>query len=125
MGYKVDLSKEDRRAIGNPTMPRPEIDIIAYKASTNELLIVECKSYLDSGGVKLEAFTVASSSHRKLYKLFNRPELYKLVRKRLLQQMKKEGRISSPLPKPKLCLAAGNIYSDNKAGIQALEGVGP
>lgn len=119
MSYKVDLSKEDRRAINNPTMPRPEIDIVAYKPSTNELLIVECKSYLDSQGVGHKAFTVPNSPKAKLYKLFNRPELYQMVSKRLVQQMKREGRIATPAPKPILCLAAGKIYSDHQQSLQA------
>src|SRR3546814_20140353 len=50
-GYKIDLAPEDKRALGNPSMPRPEIDLVAYKAGTGELLTLECKSYFDSGGV--------------------------------------------------------------------------
>jgi hypothetical protein len=119
IGYKVDLSKEDRRAINNPSMPRPEIDIIAYKPSTNELLIVECKSYLDSQGVGHRAFTVPDSPNASRYKLFNRPELYEMVSKRLIQQLKREGRITTPLPKPQLCLAAGKIYSDHEVSLHA------
>lgn len=118
IGYKVELSKEDKRAINNHSMPRPEIDIIAYKPSTNELLIVECKSYLDSQGVGHRAFTVPDSPNWNRYKLFNRPELYKIVSKRLMQQLKREGRISKPYPKPKLCLAAGKIYSNHEADLQ-------
>lgn len=119
MSYKVDLSKEDRWAINNPTMPRPEIDIVAYKPSTNELLIVECKSYLDSQGVGHKAFTVPDSPNWNRYKLFNRPEHYNIVKKRLVQQMKREGRIATPAPKPKLCLVAGKIYSDHEAELQS------
>ena len=41
--YKVELTKEEKRSIGKPSAPRWEIDVLAYKASTNELLVVECK----------------------------------------------------------------------------------
>jgi hypothetical protein len=50
-GYKVELTKEEKRLIGKPCSPRWEIDLLAYKGSTKELLAVECKSYLDSVGV--------------------------------------------------------------------------
>ena len=50
-GFKVELSKAERRAIGKHSAPRWEIDVLAYKASINELLVVECKSFLNSTGV--------------------------------------------------------------------------
>lgn len=50
---KVDLKKEDKKRVGKPTMPRPELDIVAYKGSDNSLYVVECKSYLNSRGVHL------------------------------------------------------------------------
>lgn len=50
-GYKIDFSTADKRALGNPSMPRPEIDLVAYKPGTGDLLSLECKSYFDSGGV--------------------------------------------------------------------------
>jgi Holliday junction resolvase len=37
--------------IGRPSSPRWDIDIIAYKGAINEVLVVECKSYLDSRSV--------------------------------------------------------------------------
>jgi hypothetical protein len=43
--YRVDLSTEDKRQLNNPSMPRPEIDILGYKPRENELLVVECKSF--------------------------------------------------------------------------------
>ena len=44
---KVELTKMQKRAIGRPSSPRWEIDLVAYKPATNELLAVECKSFLD------------------------------------------------------------------------------
>ena len=48
---KVNISVKDKRTIGLPTMPRPEIDIVAFRAKGNELLMIEAKSYIDSQGV--------------------------------------------------------------------------
>ena len=48
---KVEISKDDKKAIGLPTMPRPEIDLVALNVKENELLLVEVKSFLDSPGV--------------------------------------------------------------------------
>ena len=52
--FKVDLSKEEKRQIGKPSSPRWELDIVAYKGATNEIFVVECKSYLDSPGVRFQ-----------------------------------------------------------------------
>jgi len=43
--FKVNLTKEEKRAIGRHSSPRWELDLIAYKGSTNEILAVECKSF--------------------------------------------------------------------------------
>src|SRR3954452_24496400 len=56
IGYAVELTKEQKVAVGQPSLPRPQLDVIAYKPTTNELLVIECKSYLDSPGVKHAGF---------------------------------------------------------------------
>jgi len=45
---KVALTPDEKREIGRPSAPRWELDVVAYSGSRNELLVVECKSYLDS-----------------------------------------------------------------------------
>lgn len=52
--FKVTLSKNAKAELGKFSLPRPEIDILAYQAMDNSLLWVECKSYMDSRGVKVE-----------------------------------------------------------------------
>lgn len=47
---KVELTKEEKKAIGRPSSPRWELDIVAYSGRDNLLRVVECKSYLDSRG---------------------------------------------------------------------------
>lgn len=53
---KVELTKEEKRAINRHSSPRWEIDVVGYKAGENLLRVVECKSYLDSMGVRASAF---------------------------------------------------------------------
>ncbi len=48
---KVNLTKSEKKELGKPGIPRPEIDLIGYKPLENKLLILEVKSYLDSSGV--------------------------------------------------------------------------
>src|SRR5215213_3406188 len=78
-GYKVNLTKEEKRAIGRPSCPRWELDIVAYKGTSNELLVVECKSYLDSKGVGISGFDGSDDSATKQYKLFNDEVLRRIV----------------------------------------------
>ena len=50
--FKVNLTKEEKRRIGRLSIPRPEIDLLAYRRPRNEVLALEAKSYLDSPGVR-------------------------------------------------------------------------
>jgi hypothetical protein len=38
-------------------LPAGEPDLLAYRGTENEVLVVKCKSYLDSRGVLFSAFT--------------------------------------------------------------------
>ncbi len=42
---KVELTAEEKRRISRPSCPRWELDLLAYRANNNELLVCECKSY--------------------------------------------------------------------------------
>jgi len=105
---KVNLTKEDKRGIHRPSCPRWEIDLVAYKAATNELRLVECKSYLDSYGVRVSSFAGTDGADR--YKLFTDSNLRSVVIKRLISELVEVG---SCLPDPSvtLCLAAGKVKS--------------
>lgn len=78
----------------------------------NELLVVECKSYLDSRGVPYSAFDGSSEKDAKRYKLFTDSVLREVVLYRLAGQMTNAG-FCPQHPKMQLCLAAGNIYGDS------------
>lgn len=88
----VDLTPEDRVAIERPTTKRWQVDLVAYKPG--ELLAVECKSYLDSHGVRFASFDNSHSNHAKYsknFKLFNDATLHSVVLKRLRQQLAARG----------------------------------
>lgn len=109
---KVALTKEEKRAINRHSSPRWEIDIVAYKAGENMLRVVECKSYLDSTGVRASAFDGSKEEEAKRYKLFTEPGLRDVVLKRLALQLAECG-ACRPEPTIRLALACGNIRNDN------------
>ncbi|MCZ6652943.1 MAG: hypothetical protein O7D91_07940 [Planctomycetota bacterium] len=107
--FKVDLTKAEKRKIGRPSSPRWELDVVAYKGASNELLVIECKSYLDSTGVKADELMNAKPTNR--YKLFNDKTLRDVVFARLLAQMVKLG-LCRKNTSVRLCLAAGKIATE-------------
>jgi hypothetical protein len=120
--FKVELSKQDKADICSPSSPRWELDLIAYRGAVNEVLVVECKSYLDSRGVLFSAFTAGAKLSER-YKLFANPKIREVVLGRLERQLV-ERRFCPPSPRIVLCLAAGNIANDkagrNRAALQEL-----
>jgi hypothetical protein len=110
---KVELTKEEKKMVGRHSSPRWELDVVAYKGATNEILVIECKSFLDSRGVQWCELQDGHSSTR--YKLFREPVLREIVLGRLVAQMTLEGRCA-PNPKLRLGMMAGKI----KAGDEEL-----
>jgi hypothetical protein len=108
---KVELTKEEKREIGRHSSPRWEIDIVAYNGRENLLRVVECKSYFDSTGVRASAFDGSNAEHAKRYKLFNEPELRRVVFNRLCQQLVKSGACREA-PTIRLSLAAGKVRNE-------------
>ena len=80
---KVNVTKEEKRKIGKPTIPRPEIDLIAYKPESKEILAVEVKSLLDSSGVHLTCLQEKHDVPEGRYKLFTCSNYRKIVFDRL------------------------------------------
>ena len=105
-GIKVNLTREDKQRIGLPSCPRWEIDLVAYRPATSELLAVECKSYLDSRGVDAADFLPGAKLRRR-YKLFHDPNLRETVLSRLHAQLVDEGLVETG-SRPQLCLVYGN-----------------
>jgi hypothetical protein len=105
--YKVRLSKQEKVNIGIPSSPRWELDVVAYRPKDNLVLVVECKSFLNSPGVRYEQFS-GQAEKKGRYKLFTDGNLRKTVLACLKKQLRSEGLVS-PHPKVRLCLAAGHI----------------
>jgi hypothetical protein len=103
--FKVELTKAEKRSIGRHSAPRWEIDMVAYKGSANEILAVECKSFLDSAGV---IFRNGAFEPAKRYKLFTEPGLRKVVLRGIVRQLKNHGACAAD-PRIRLALAAGKI----------------
>ncbi len=108
---KVDLTKEEKRQLGRPSSPRWELDVVAYSGKENTLCVVECKSYLDSRGVILQAFDGRNESQAGYYKLFNDEHLCSVVLNRLKTQLAESGACAADT-NVKLCLACGQIATE-------------
>jgi len=109
--FKVELTKLEKIKIGRPSSPRWEIDIVAYKGSVNEVLAIECKSYLDSPGVRASAFDGSDQTYAGRFKLFNEQTTRRVVLGRLRRQLHECG-LSAPRPSIRLGLAVGNFYNE-------------
>lgn len=115
--YRVCLTKDEKVRVGIPSSPRWELDVLAYCPRENELLVVECKSYLNSPGVCYESFSGANPKGARRYKLFTDKTLRKVVLSRLRKQLRQEGAIASRA-KIVLCLAAGHLRSGHEERIR-------
>ena len=109
---RIDLSAADKRSLNNYSMPRPELDIVAYRPATNDLLAIECKSYFDSGGVHVRDLKGGRNAAR--YKMFVDAALREMVLTRLVEQMQASGMVHGN-PAPKLVLAYGHATTHNEA----------
>lgn len=103
--YKVELTAAEKRRIGRHSSPRWEIDVVGYRPKGNEILAVECKSYLDSPGVAFDGKRLLPSER---YKLFEESLTRRVVIQVLARQLERAG-LCRARPKVTLCLAAGRI----------------
>ena len=113
--FKVDLTKRDKAEMGIPSSPRWEIDILAYSGKRNEVVAVECKSFLDSTGV---VFRDGQFEPPNRYKLFTRPRVRQRVLARLASQLEESG-ATAGTPTVTLALATGKIArKSDRAGLR-------
>jgi len=110
-GFKVELTKEEKRQVGRHSTPRWELDVVGYSGRQNEVFVVECKSFLDSRGVCCDAFDGTNPDAEKRYKLFSEETLRQVVLDRLRIQLFATGLCPSDA-RIVLGLAAGKIYGD-------------
>jgi hypothetical protein len=117
--YRVEFEPEDRKKIVKSKSPRRELDIVAYKVKTNELRVVECKSFLNSTGVHPTSFNKSNKRGQKRYKLFHDKKLKELVFMRLVDQLIEKGALAERV-EPKLCLAAGKVAEGERESLNKL-----
>lgn len=117
--FKVDLTKEEKRRVGRHSMPRPEIDILAYKRETEELLVLEAKSFLDSPGVSLDQLSETHDKPEGRYKLFTCENYRRVVLARLRLDLLSIGMISAQT-KLRLGLAAGKVHRRESTQVREL-----
>jgi hypothetical protein len=115
--FKVNLTKQEKKQIGKPSIPRPEIDLLAFKAKSQEVLVLEAKSYLDSPGVRLAEIQEEFQIQEGRYKMFTCTNYRNVVLKRLMQDLKDLGMAGDEI-KIKLGLVAGHIYQGRSEEIR-------
>ncbi|MDH1211689.1 MULTISPECIES: hypothetical protein [Pseudomonadaceae] len=117
--FKVNLTKEEKRQVGKHSIPRPEIDLLAYKPSENRLLAFEAKSFLDSPGVRLSCLSEIHDIPEGKYKLFTCENYRSIVFQRLRQDLIDCG-MGDSTTEIVLGLAAGKVYQSRNAEIKEL-----
>ncbi|RJO60904.1 MAG: hypothetical protein C4542_07865 [Dehalococcoidia bacterium] len=108
-----NITKEDKVILERPSLPTPEIDIVAYEVSSNTLVLVEVKSLLDSYGVHYYAVSGSGNSNSdkadaRKYRLFNDDGFRKIITERLREEYLGAGLINAETS-ISYALVAGNI----------------
>ena len=120
ISVKVELTPAEKRAINRPSSPRWELDVVAYSGKTNKLLVIECKSYLDSSGVHCATFEGDTHKDADRFKLFFDLSLRQTVLGRLVAQYEALG-FCAARPDLKFGLAAGKVAGDETRLQKSLE----
>lgn len=107
--FKVILSKEEKRRLEKPSLPRVEIDLLGFNYRNNTVVVFEAKSYLDSRGVPLSELQEIHATPKGRYKLFTCSEYRSIVLARMKTQLIENG-MADEQTKFSLGLAAGNIH---------------
>ena len=117
--FKVELTKKEKRDIGKPSIPRPEIDILAFDQKNNLVIVLEAKSYLDSPGVRYTEIIEKHAVPQGRYKLFTCNNYRRIVFRRLNKQLRSDGMINGSTIIT-LGLIAGNVYKSESDNIKEL-----
>lgn len=117
--HKVNLSKEEKRDVGKPSIPRPEIDLLLFDATKKEVIALEVKSFLDSPGVPPGALVEKYEVPKGNYKLFTSDNYRRIVFQRLSMDLVGQGLIESET-EVRLGLAAGKIKRNEEREVREL-----
>lgn len=116
--YKVNITKSVAEELGKRSMPRPEIDIVAYKPAEKKLYLLEVKSFLDSKGVIPNALNDLRNQKTGRYKLLTwekyRLKVGELTRLDLLSQ-----KLITEDTTVSFGLLAGNIYQSTELNLRS------
>jgi hypothetical protein len=112
----VEITTDDRRRLDKPSLPRPQIDLVAYKPGDDELVLFEVKSYLDSVGVRLKDLKNETWEDNR-YKLLTHRRYQNIVSAALKAAFIKRGLIRRTT-KIRFGLAAGNTPPGDRAGVK-------
>jgi len=104
---RVDLTPEVKKKLGKPSLPRPEIDIVAYQPVEKLLVLFEVKSYLDSYGVQPNDL-LGTDWEDNRYKLLTIPALQREVTAALVAEYRKRRLIPDDVT-TRFGLAAGHV----------------
>ncbi len=115
--YKVELTKEEKKLLGKPSLPRPEIDLLAFNHRENEVLIIEVKSYFDSKGVKLGDLEKTYDLPEGRYSLFTCEKYSQIVQEKVKDDLVREGLIPEEI-KIKLGLIFGKVIASDAEKIK-------
>ena len=110
------ITRKDKRDIGTPTMPTPEVDLVALQFNKNTLILMEIKSFLNSPGVRFSD-VCGKGKNAKRYKLLNDDIYREIITMRLVDYYLENGLINRKT-KIRYGLAAGNIYSRDEERIR-------
>lgn len=117
--FKVNLTKEEKRATGKHSIPRPEIDLLAFRPRENRVIALEVKSYLDSPGVRVPDLELTHEVAEGRYKLFTCEKYRCIVLKRLADDLVQLG-MCDPEPEIMLGLVVGKIYQSRTDDLRDL-----
>ncbi len=115
---RVALTKEVKKALDTPSMPRCEIDVVAYQPISRELVLFEVKSYLDSHGVQPKDL-LRTTPKKNRYKLLTLPALQKAITEALLSEYRKRRLIDGRV-KVRFGLAAGHVQDRFDAEVRKI-----
>jgi hypothetical protein len=113
---KIELTPIEKKTIGKPSTPRPEIDIVALDIKSNTLFLFEVKSFLDSSGVHYEAVIVEQEQQEGRYKLLTSENYRAVLWKRLRTDWLQSGHINSDT-KISFGLIAGKVHKNRESDL--------
>lgn len=119
VSVRAELTKKQKKQLGKPSLPRPEVDILAYKPKTKELIFFEVKSFLDSTGVIPSALHPTTIWKPNRYKLLTLRKYQRLVVATIIQRFQRDGLIAGR-PKVRFGLIAGKVKGNREDEVAAI-----